>query len=64
MFVKKLSSFKLGNKSAKFNYFDTCCAVASLNTETMHVVKKYVLRRISEFTCTGLARDFYTQNRT
>ena len=34
MFVKNLSSFKLGDKFDKFNYFDTCCEVASLNTGT------------------------------
>ena len=39
MFVKKLSSFKLENKFDKFNYFDTCCAVASLNTETSYSSK-------------------------
>ena len=33
MFVKTLSSFKLGDKFEKFNFFDTCCVVASLNNE-------------------------------
>ena len=39
MFVKNLSSFKLGDKFDKFNYFDTCCVVESLNTDTSYSSK-------------------------